>query len=461
MFDYEFEPMDIKQPPCAINAEKAVLGGLLIDSGRFSDVSAVIKPDDIFQMQHRTIYDAIWQLGESGSEIDVITVAEHLNACGKLDGIGGLPFLVNLADVPGTANIVPYARSIKDTAKQRALINTANQIVEIGYDVNLTTEEKISEAHSRLLSMESHRGEEAAQANSAIKAVVEMIDERFNSDGDIGIKTGFKDIDEKVNGFRNQNLVVLAARPAMGKTTLAMNIAEHNIRQDIPVLVFSAEMSREELMERMIASAGGIDLQRMRTGKLLEEDWPKLTAGVSILKDKPLFIDDRGGLTISQLRASARKQKARHDIQLIIVDYLQLLSADGTSREQEVSSISRGLKAMAKELNIPVIAISQLSRKCEERRDKRPLSSDLRDSGAIEQDADIIAFIYRDEVYNENTERKGVAEILFTKARGFTTGTVCLASRLDIGHFENLSFQPAPISESPIKGNIRGFSYDE
>ena len=450
---------DIKQPPSAINAEKAVLGGLLVDPSKHADISGIIQQEDFYLDAHRVIYDAICTLSDNGSVIDIITIAEYLDSRSLLETLGGINYLVQLSDVSSTANIRQYAHVIKDTSKQRALISVGNQVIELGYDPDLTTEQKIGEAQVRLLSMETHRGEEAAQANSAIRAVVEVIDERFNSGGQIGIKTGFSDIDAKINGIRKQNLFVLAARPAMGKTTLAMNIAEHNIRNDVPVLVFSAEMSREELMERMVSSSGGLDFSRIRSGKLEEADWPKLSSGVSILKDKPLFIDDRGGLTIGQIRSSARKQKAKHGIQLIIVDYLQLLSGEGQSREQEVSGISRGLKAMAKELDVPVIAISQLSRKCEERRDKRPVNSDLRDSGAIEQDADIIAFIYRDEVYNENSERKGVAEVIFTKARSFETGTVCLASRLNVCRFDTLSFQPPPISETPIHGR-GGFSYE-
>lgn len=450
---------DIIQPPNAINAEKAVLGGLLIDPNKIADVSGVIEKDDFYSSRHQELFDAFNYIYENGQSPDLVTIAEFMNARGTLETIGGLPYLVELADsTPSTANIGNYAKAVKDTSRQRALIQAGTKIVELGYSTALTTEQKIGEAQSTLLSMETIAGEEAAQSDSAIKSVIEEIDLRCNSNGPIGIETGFKDVDEKIGGIRNQNLLIIAARPAMGKTTLAMNIAEHNVLNNVPVLVFSAEMSRVELMERMVSSSGNLAFSRVRSGKLMDSDWPKLTVGASKLKSKPLFIDDRGGLTITQIQASARKQKQKHGIKLIIVDYLQLLSGKGQSREQEVSAISRGLKSLAKELDVPVIALSQLSRKCEERSNKRPMSSDLRDSGAIEQDADIIAFIYRDEVYNEDSDHKGIAEIIFTKARNFETGTVYLATRLDICKFDNLSHEPPPLSNNNIKGG--GFSYD-
>lgn len=455
MHDYQ----DIIQPPNAINAEKAVLGGLLIDPNKIADVSGVIEKDDFYSSRHQELFDAFNYIYENGQSPDLVTIAEFMNARGTLETIGGLPYLVELADsTPSTANIGNYAKAVKDTSRQRALIQAGTKIVELGYSTALTTEQKIGEAQSTLLSMETIAGEEAAQSDSAIKSVIEEIDLRCNSNGPIGIETGFKDVDEKIGGIRNQNLLIIAARPGMGKTTLVMNIAEHNVLNNVPVLVFSAEMSRVELMERMVSSSGNLDFSRVRSGKLMDSDWPKLTVGASKLKSKPLFIDDRGGLTITQIQASARKQKQKHGIKLIIVDYLQLLSGKGQSREQEVSAISRGLKSLAKELDVPVIALSQLSRKCEERSNKRPMSSDLRDSGAIEQDADIIAFIYRDEFYNEESEHKGIAEIIFTKARNFETGTVYLATRLEICKFDNLSHEPPPLSNNNIKGG--GFSYD-
>jgi len=449
----------LKVPPHAVNAEQAVLGGLILSGSHWADISGMITAVDFYRQSHQIIFNEIALLGDSGSEIDVITLSGALDGKGLLDTIGGMGYLVELTNIPSTTNIKAYATAIKDKARQRDLINSGNRIVEIGYDQELSTDEKISEAQSCLLSMESHDGEEAAQANSAIKDVIAEIDFRFNSGGKpVGIETGFKLIDQRIGGIRNQNLFILAARPAMGKTTLAMNIAENLIRKDIPVLVFSAEMSRSELMERMVSSSSNIQFERIRRGTLQDDDWSKLTAGISHLKDKPLYIDDRGGLTIQQIQSSARKQKQKHGIKFIVVDYLQLLSAKAQSREQEVSSISRGLKSLAKELDLPILALSQLSRKCEERKDKRPMSSDLRDSGAIEQDADIIAFIYRDEVYDENSERRGIAEINFSKARNFQTGTDCLASRLDVSRFEDLTYEPPPVSQPQTKKG--GFSYE-
>lgn len=455
MNDYDVEYL--KVPPHAITAEQAVLGGLILSSQKLDDISGMITAVDFYRPSHGMIFTEISLLG---GEADIITVAGSLDDKGLLDTVGGMPYLAELTNsVTATANLKSYAAAIKDKSRQRALLDSANKIADIAYDPELTTEQKISDAQSCLLSIESHAGEEAAQANSAIRDVIEEIDIRFKSGGaPIGIQTGFKAIDQRIGGIRNQNLFILAARPAMGKTTLAMNIAENLVRQDVPVLVFSAEMSRSELMERMVSSSSNIKFERIRRGTLENEDWSKLSAGVSHLKDKPLYIDDRGGLTIEQIQASARKQKQKHGIKFIVVDYLQLLSAKGQSREQEVSKISRGLKSLAKELDLPIMALSQLSRKCEERKDKRPMSSDLRDSGAIEQDADIIAFIYRDEVYNENSDRKGIAEINFSKARNFQIGTDCLASRLDVSRFDNLAFEPPPISETNVKGG--GFNYE-
>lgn len=456
-----YEDMDgLKIPPNAVTAEQAVIGGILINPSTLSDVSEMIDHADFYRSGHAMIFNEMALISDRGEVVDVISLSESLSGKDLLEQAGGFQYLVGLAkDTSGINNIKHYAYIIKDKARQRKLLATANEIAELAYSTELSTEEKISEAQAALMSMETHSGEEAAQANSAIKSVIDEIDLRFNSKGTIGLQTGFKDIDNKIGGIRDQNLMIIAARPAMGKTTFAMNIAANVVKQGNPVLVFSAEMSREELMEKMFASVGNLSFARIRSGKLENDDWPKLSSAVSILKDSPLYIDDRGGLTISQIRSSARKQKRKHGIKLIIVDYLQLLSAGGNSREQEVSAISRGLKALAKELNLPVIALSQLSRKCEERKDKRPMSSDLRDSGAIEQDADIVAFIYRDEVYEENTDRKGIAEIIFTKARGFETGTVCLASRLDVSRFDDLAHEPPPISQSNIKGK-GGFSYD-
>jgi replicative DNA helicase len=453
--DYDIDYL--KVPPHAVTAEQAVLGALILSSNKIDDVSGLITADDFYRSNHSIIFNEVVLLG---ADADVVTLSGALDGKGLLDTVGGMGYLVELTrSVTSTANIKTYAAAIKDKSRQRALLASAEKIAEIAYDPELTTEQKISDAQSCLMSMESHQGEEAAQANSAIKEVIDEIDLRFTSGGaPIGIQTGFKAIDERIGGIRNQNLFILAARPAMGKTTLAMNIAENLIRKGTPVLVFSAEMSRSELMERMVASSSNIKFERIRRGTLEDEDWPKLSAGVSHLKDKPLYIDDRGGLSIEQIQSSARKQKQKHGIKFIIVDYLQLLSSKGQSREQEVSSISRGLKSLAKELDVPILALSQLSRKCEERKDKRPMPSDLRDSGAIEQDADIIAFIYRDEVYDENSERKGIAEIIFSKARNFSVGTDCLATKLDVSRFDDLSFEPPPISQTNVKGG--GFNYE-
>ena len=432
----------IKTIPSSQEAEQAVIGGLLIDPEKLPDVLELITAADFYFSENRVIFERIEVMTESIKDINVITIAELVPE--------SFAYIVGLAkDTPSAANVVSYSAIILNRSKERQLIAAANTITQLAYDNDKKTEDKIIEAQAALLGMESNEGEEAAQANSAIRAVVDEIELRFNNKGaPIGLQTGIKAIDEKINGLRNANLMIIAARPAMGKTTLAMNIAENNIRQGVPVLVFSAEMSRAELMERMVASSGNINFGKIRSGQLVDDDWAKLSAGISHLRDKPLYIDDRGGLHINQVKASARKMHKKHGLKLIVIDYLQLLSGDGNSREQEISSIARGLKALAKELDIPVIALSQLNRKCEERTDKRPNCSDLRDSGAIEQDADIVSFIYRDEVYNDNSEHRGIAEIIFAKARNFEIGKVYVASRLDVCRFESLSGPLPEISEN-------------
>ena len=441
---------EYKVMPANKTAEQAVIGGLLIDGKKLPEVLENITSADFYFNENRLIFEQIESMADNATDINVISIADKLPE--QYAYIAGLA-----RDTYGSSSVVSYSIVIMNKSKERQLISAAYDINQLAYDNEKTTEEKIMQSQAALLGMESNSGEESAQANAAIRQVIENIDERFQNKGKpIGLTVGLKAIDNKVGGFRDGNLIILAARPAMGKTTLAMNFAENAIMQGDAVQVFSAEMTRDELMERMVASTGGIYADRVRRGTLEEDDWPKLSSAVARLKDKPLFIDDRGGITINQITASARKMHKKHNLKLIIVDYLQLVTANANSREQEISKISRALKALAKELNLPVIALSQLNRKCDDRPNKRPNLSDLRDSGAIEQDADIVAFIYRDEVYNENTEQKGVAEINFAKARSFPTGTVYLASRLDINKFDNLEREP---TISAGKGSTGGFDY--
>lgn len=441
---------EYKTMPANKEAEQAVIGGLLIDNRKLPEVLENISSTDFYFNENRVIFEQIETMTENQSDINVISIADRLP--------DQFAYIASLArDTPSALSVVSYSVVVMNKSKERQLVSAAYDINILAYDSDKSTEEKIMESQAKLLNMESDSGEEAAQANSAIKQVIENIDERFNNKGKpIGVTVGLKAIDDKVGGFRDGNLIILAARPAMGKTTLAMNFAENVIMRGEGVQVFSAEMTRDELMERMVASVSGIYADRIRRGTLEEDDWPKLSSAVSRLKDMPLYIDDRGGITINQITASARKMHKKHGLKLIIVDYLQLITASANSREQEISKISRALKALAKELNLPVIALSQLNRKCDDRPNKRPNLSDLRDSGAIEQDADIVAFIYRDEVYNENSEHRGVAEINFAKARSFPTGTVYLASRLDINKFQSME-RPPQIQSG--KGSTGGFDY--
>lgn len=438
---------DLKVLPFNKEAEEAVVGGILVDPSAYDRIEDQITPADFHVPNNRTILEAFLNLKNKGRSTDVISIAEYIKDTVEFAYIANLA-----ANTPSIANIHGYASVVRDTSLKRQLIGHAQVIADQGFNSTDSAETLVSEAQATLLSMEAFQGEEAAQANLAIKNVIDDIDFRFNNKGaEIGLYTGFADIDQKVAGFRDGDLIILAARPAMGKTTLAMNIAENVVRKNGGIMVFSLEMTKEQLIERMIASSGGISASRIRRGTLEEDDWPKLSSAVSLLKDTPLYIDDRGGLSIEQIKSSARKTHKRQGLKAIIVDYLQLVSSKAQSREQEISKISRELKALAKELNIPVIALSQLNRKCEDRTNKRPNNSDLRDSGAIEQDADVIMFLYRDEVYYENTEHKGIAELIFSKTRGFETGTVYLASRLDINKFDNLSREVPAVEDKSDK----------
>ena len=441
----------LKAPMHSIEAEQAVLGGLIVDPNRFADVADLITEQDFYRNGHQKVFWHIQNLADANQVIDILTVCEVMNASGDLEDVGGAQYLAEMAkNTPSTANIVAYAKVVRDRAIERKLLAAATEIGDTAYS-DMTTEEKVLHCQAAVMALEASEGEETAQANAAIRAVIEEIDKRFNSDGTLtGLPTGLSALDFRTNGLQGSDLVIIAGRPAMGKTTLAMNIAEHLVlREKKPVLVFSMEMSQKQLMERMVSSTSGIPFSFIRSGKLRDEHWPQLTSGISRLKDSPLYIDDRAALTVNQMRSTARKLHKKVGLELIVVDYLQLATAKAEGRTQEVTKISQGLKAIAKELDIPVIAISQLSRDCEKRVNKRPVCADLRDSGSIEQDADIIAFVYRDEVYYPDSQHKGITEVIFSKFRNGEVGTDYLASRLDICRFDNLGRDVPEITEEP------------
>jgi replicative DNA helicase len=389
------------------------------------------------------VFTAISEQAADKSTFDVITVADWLSEAGKLSAVGGIQFLIDLQDTtPSSANLNSYASTVAKKSTERQLLEAGQDIAELSMSKG-GIDDRIEQAQSIVMGIGGDKGEELEQVNNVMREVIEDMDRRFNSDSSlVGKSTGYNELDEKTQGLQGPDLIILAARPSMGKTTLAMNIAESMVRRKEPVLAFSMEMSKKQLMQRMTASAGGIELKRVLNAKLMQEDdWPKLNIAASRLKDCPLFIDDRAALNINQMRRTARKMHRKTPLSLIIVDYLQLGTAKGDSRVLEVSAISAGLKALAKELSVPVLCLSQLSRNCESRQDKRPMSSDLRDSGAIEQDADQIWMLYRDEVYNEDSERRGIAELIITKNRNGELGMVPLASRLNVGRFDEYTHQ--------------------
>lgn len=425
-----------------------MLGGLMLEASGFDAVAEVVGRGDFYKAAHRQIFGVMTQLLESDQPIDVITVAEALNRLGELHAIGGLAYLTELASsVAGSANLAAYARIVRERSTLRQLIAAATEITKASYNPGaLGADDLLQLAEKKVLEIAEERPKEGGfiGVNSLLKAAVEKIDALFRSDSDItGVSTGLTELNAKTSGWQPGELIVLAARPSMGKTALALNFVEAALMtQSRPVLVFSLEMPADALVMRMLSSIGRIDQGNIRTGRLTEEDWPKLEAAARKLKDKLLFIDDTAGLTPNEVRSRTRKVAREHgNPGLIMIDYLQLMHVAGSTegRTQEVSEISRSMKALAKEYECPVICLSQLNRGVESRPNKRPMNSDLRESGAIEQDADVILFIYRDEYYNEESPDKGVAELILGKQRNGEIGTCRAAFVGKFTRFENLA----------------------
>lgn len=434
--------------PHSPEAEQSVLGGLLHDSAHFDSVTEILLERDFYSASHKLIFDAMALLTEKEQPIDIITVSEYLSAQGNLEQAGGLDYLSDLAtNVPSSANVVSYAKIIKERATLRQLISAATEISRASYNPSgLASDDLLQLAEKKVMEISEERPKEGGfeDVNSLLKQTIEKIDELFNSDADItGVGTGISELDEKTSGWQNGELIILAARPSMGKTALALNFVETAVfTTEAPVLVFSLEMPANALMMRMLSSVGRIDQGRLRNGALIEEDWPKLEMAARKLKDKKLFIDDTAGLTPTDLRARVKRIVREHgNPSMIMVDYLQLMHVGGSTegRTQEISEISRSMKALAKEYDCPVVCLSQLNRGVEQRPNKRPMNSDLRESGAIEQDADVILFIYRDEYYNEESTEKGVAELIIGKQRNGEIGTCRAAFLGKYTRFDNLS----------------------
>ena len=436
----------MRVPPHSVEAEQAVIGGLLLDNRAWENIADKLVEDDFYRFDHRLLFSAIRDLESRNEPFDAVTLSQRLEQKSQLEQAGGLLYLGRLAkDTPSAANIVAYANIVREKSVLRQLIAVGTDISGSGYVPDgRESKELLDDAEKKVFQIaeQGARGEGGFQdMKTLLSKTVDKIDHLFNSDGGItGVATGFDKFDEMTTGLQEADLVIVAGRPSMGKTTFAMNIAENAaIADKVPVAVFSMEMPGDSLAMRMISSLGRVDQHHIRTGSLTDEDWARITSAIHILSEANIFIDDTPALSPNEIRARARRLKRQHGLGLIVIDYLQLMQVHGSSenRATEISEISRSLKAMAKELKVPVIALSQLNRSLEQRPDKRPVMSDLRESGAIEQDADLIVFIYRDEVYNDDSPQKGVAEIIIAKQRNGPIGKSFLTFLGKYTKFEN------------------------
>jgi replicative DNA helicase len=447
----DFQVSQLRVPPHSIEGESSVLGGLLLDNEAWDRVGDVLQDGDFYRYEHKLIYGAIGALVNTNKPADVITVFEHMQSQGKADEIGGLAYLNSLAQyVPSASNIRRYAEIVRDRSILRKLVSASDEIATNAFNPKgRPVAEIVDESEQKIFNIgeQGKRNKQGFQAmDSLVVNLLDRVQEMADNPNDVtGVPTGFYDLDRMTAGFQAGDLIVLAARPSMGKTALAINIAENvALNEGLPVAVFSMEMGAAQLAVRIVGSIGRIDQGHLRTGKLTDEEWPRLTEAIEKLRTVSLHIDESAGLTSSELRANARRLSRQcGQLGLIVVDYLQLMSgsaSEGENRATELGEISRGLKMLARELKCPVIALSQLNRSVEQRPDKRPMMSDLRESGAIEQDADIIMFIYRDEYYTkEQCKEPGVAEVIIAKQRNGPTGTVKLAFMRQITKFESLA----------------------
>lgn len=446
----EQDALGLKTPPHSIEAEQSILGGLLLDNSKWDVVGDKVIEEDFYRHDHRLIYRVIARLANEGNPVDVVTVGEELERINEIENAGGMAYLGALVEkTPSATNVRAYAEIVHERAVLRRLIGVSGDISDSAFNPNgRKAAELLDEAERKVFKIsESRSGQEGGpqSVNPVLTKTLERIDTLFNAtDAITGTTTGFKDLDEMTSGMQPSELIIVAARPSMGKTAFAMNLVESAlIKSEKPVLVFSMEMPADSILMRMISSLGQINQTRVRSGKLEEDDWPRLTSAVNMLKDRPLYIDDTPGLSPAEVRSRARRvaRETKQDFGLIMVDYLQLMQVPGMSegRTAEISEISRSLKALAKELNCPVVALSQLNRGLESRPDKRPMNSDLRESGAIEQDADVIMFIYRDEYYNEDSPDKGIAEIIIGKQRNGPIGKIKLSFQGQFTKFNDLT----------------------
>jgi replicative DNA helicase len=445
-----------KLPPQSLEAEMSILGGILIDNDAINRVLEMLTPEDFYRESHRKIFQAMMKLSDTREPCDLITMTDMLKKAGELEEVGGAAYLATLVDyVPTAANISYYCKMVKEKSTNRKLISVATEIVSRGYDEQADVEELLDKAQKEIYEISENKSRpQYVPVQAVLKEAFNILKNLHDQKEHVtGVPTGYVDLDHKTAGFQPGNLVIIAARPSMGKTTLALNIAQYasaESKKKVPSVIFSLEMGKEELVMRFLASIARVDFGRMRTGHFHDSDWPRLTRAAGILHDAKIFIDDSPSISVLELRSKARRLKSEHDIGLVIVDYLQLMrgGANPESRQQEISEISRALKALAKELNVPVVALSQLNRELEKRADKRPMMSDLRESGAIEQDADVIMFVYRESVYCEDCRKPDTtcskghernAEIIIGKQRNGALGTIELTFIGEHTRFENRS----------------------
>ena len=421
-----------KVPPHDLEAEQAIIGSMLTDKDAVISAIEVLKEEDFYREDNRAIYTAIVNLYNRAEPIDIITVKAELESMGKFEQVGGLEYLAELPEkVPTTANASKYIKIVEEKSELRTLIKAANEIIESGYDPTEDVEDIMEGAEKKIFNIMQKKNQ---KGYTPIKDVLvdsfTLLEELYNRKQHItGVPSGFSELDYKTAGFHSSDLILIAARPAMGKSAFALNIATNAaVKSNVPVVIFSLEMSKEQMVNRILCSEAMVDSNKVRTGKLEEDDWAKLAGAIGPLSEAEIYIDDTPGISVTEIRAKCRKLKLEKNIGMVVIDYLQLVQGSNNrkngSREQEISEISRSLKILAKEIGVPVIALSQLSRAVEQRPDHRPMLSDLRESGAIEQDADIVMFLYRDDYYNQDSDKKDIAEVILAKHRGGSTGTV-------------------------------------
>lgn len=435
-------------PPQSLEAEQAVLGAMLIEREAISKVAEFLRKEDFYREAHRLIYNAALELFNKNEAVDLVTITEFLRKDDKLESAGGISYITSLANsVPTAANVVYHAKIVEEKSLLRQLINAATNIAGMGYEASEEVSEILDSAEKMILDVSNRKGgKEFTPIKSIIFDAFDRIQSLYESKGGLtGLPTGFKDLDRLTSGLQPSDLILVAARPSMGKTAFVLNIASHvAIREKKTVAFFSLEMSKEQLVQRMLCAEAPIDSQRLRVGDLEGKDWQKLVNAADRLSAAGIFIDDTPGITVMEMRSKARRLKIEHDLQLIIIDYLQLMQGSGKSknsenRQQEISEISRSLKGLARELGVPVIALSQLSRSVESRQIKKPMLSDLRESGSLEQDADIVAFLYREDYYNPDTEKKNITEVIIAKHRNGPVDTVQLFFHKQFTKFADLA----------------------